>query len=337
MADLSTSYMGIALRNPLIVGASAITSNLKTIQQVEAMGAGALVTKSLFEEQIQLERFKLEEDLHKHDARYAEMLTFFPNLSHSGPRNHLLWLTEVRKSVSIPVIASLNAVNRETWLEYAQKIAGTGVNGLECNLFASPTDIGRDGRSIEEEQIELVASLSKAVQLPISVKLSYFYSNPLNVIRRMDEAGARAFVLFNRLLEPDIDIESEKNTCPFNLSHETDYRLPLRYAGLLEGAIRADVCCSTGISSGKDIVKMILAGARTVQTVTALFRCGIGYVHAMLEDVERWMEQKGYASLDAFRGKLSMRHSPEPWAYTRAQYVRLLMNPTEIVRNYPVL
>jgi dihydroorotate dehydrogenase (fumarate) len=337
MADTGTTYMGIPLRNPLIVGASALTSSVKSIQQIEAMGAGAVVTKSLFEEQIELERFKLDEDIHKFDSRHAEMLTFFPNLSHAGPRDHIQWLREVRDAVSIPVIASLNAVHRDTWLEYAEKLAATGVNGLECNFFASPRDIDRTGGAVEEEQIELVQCLSRASPLPVSFKLSHFYSNPSNVIRRMDRAGARAFVLFNRLLEPDIDVEAEKNTCPFNLSHETDYRLPLRYAGLLEGEIEADICCSTGISSGKDVVKMILAGARTVQVVTALFRGGIGYLRAMLDDVERWMEQKGYGSPDAFRGKLSRRHSPDPWAYTRAQYARLLMNPEEIVRNYPVL
>jgi dihydroorotate dehydrogenase (fumarate) len=329
--------MGIPLRNPLIVGASALTANMATIRKIEEMGAGALVTKSLFEEQIQLERDIFDEDLHKYDYRNAEMINVSPDVSHSGPKQHLMWVREAKKAVRIPVIASLNAVNSETWLEYARLLAETGVDALECNLFASPRELDRDGSSIEGEQLALVESLTKAVSIPVSFKLSFLYSNPLNVIHRMDQAGAAAFVLFNRLLEPDIEIEDEKHIYPFNLSHETDYRLPLRYTGLLEGNIRADICSSTGIFSGKDAVKMILAGANTIQVVTALFRYGTGHLRKMLEDMTNWMDGKGYRDLSAFRGKLARRNVSDVRAYTRAQYVKLLMNPDEILKHYPVL
>lgn len=175
------------------------------------------------------------------------------------------------------------------------------------------------------------------LRIPFSVKLSFFYTNPLNLIRRMDKAGASGFVLFNRLVEPDIDLGEEKNTSPFNLSYETDYRLPLRYAGLLEGEIKADVCCSTGIFDGETVAKTILAGATAVQIVSALFRNGPTHVRAITQELERWMETKGYKTLADFRGKLSRRHVSDPWAYTRAQYARLLMNPDEIVKNSAVV
>jgi dihydroorotate dehydrogenase (fumarate) len=333
MPDLSTTYMGIPLKNPIIAGASALTAHMDSIRRLEEAGAAAIVTKSLFEEQIQLERFKFDEDLEKGSCRHAEMITVRPHLEYAGPAEHLMWVREARKAVGIPVIASLNAVNRETWIEYARQLEDTGVDALECNFFASPGSPDRGAAEIEDEQVETVRQLKTALHIPFSVKLSFFYTNPLNVIRRMDGAGASGFVLFNRLMEPDIDAGDEQNINPFNLSHETDYRPPLRYAGLLEGAIRADLCCSTGVFDGQTVAKMLLAGARVVQTVSALFRGGPKHILAMTQELERWMAAKGYKALEDFRGKLSRRHVNDPWAYSRAQYVRLLMNPDEIVRN----
>jgi len=327
MADLKTTYMGIPLRNPLIVGASPLTANIDSIKQIEEMGAGALVTRSLFEEAIQLERFEFDESLHREEGRSAEMVTVFPRMEHGGPKEHLMWVKKAKEAVKIPVIASLNAVNRDTWLDYAKQLEDTGVDGLECNLFASPSDPLEEGAAVELKQMELIEELKRTLTIPISVKLSYFYSNPLNAIHRMDKAGASAFVLFNRLFEPDIDAEQETRTLPFNLSHKTDYRLPLRYAGLLGGTLEGDICSSTGISTGEDIAKMILAGATTVQAVSALLRHKIPHIQTMLKDFEAWMNARGYTSLSEFRGKLSRKNSSDPWMYTRGQYVKLLMNP----------
>jgi dihydroorotate dehydrogenase (fumarate) len=332
MADLRTTYMGIPLRNPLIVGASALTANLESIKRIEEMGAGALVTHSLFEEQIQLERFEFDESLHKEDGRHSEAITVYPNIEHAGPKEHLMWVKKAKEAVRIPVIASLNAVNKETWLEYAKLLEQTGVDGLECNLFASPKDSLKEGAAVEKEQIELVQELKKTVSVPLSVKLSFFYTNPLNVIHRMDEAGTSAFVLFNRLFEPDIDVNQEKIVSPFNFSHVADYRLPLRYAGLLEGAINADVCSSTGVYTGEDMAKMILAGATAIQTVSALLHHGPTHIQTMLKHLEEWMDRWGYKTLSSFRGKLSRRHTIDVWAYTRAQYVKLLMDPEGIMK-----
>lgn len=335
MTDIRATYMGIALANPVVAGASALTANMKTIRQLEEAGAGAIVTKSLFEEQIELEKLKFDDDLHKYDARYAEMITTMPNIQHAGAKAHLAWVKETKKELSIPVLGSLNAVHEETWLKYAKLLEDAGVDGLECNLFASPKDPGRQGADIEKEQVDLVARLVQAVSIPVGVKLSSFYTNPLNVIRQMDQAGASGFVVFNRLFEPDIDLEKQELCSPFNLSCETDYRLPLRYAGLLEGDVKAGICCSGGFYEGRDIAKAILAGADAVQVVAALFKNGISHIRTMTNDLREWMGKSGYASLADCRGKLSRRHVNDPWAYTRGQYAALLMNPKAVFEQYP--
>ena len=337
MTDLSTTYMGVKLANPIIAGACGLTSNIRSIRDIEKAGAGALVIKSLFEEQVLLERFKFDEDLHKYDSRNAEMITVFRDTPYQGPQEHLMWVREAKKAVHIPVFASLNAVSRETWLEYAKLLAETGVDGLECNFFASPGEQRAPGAGIEEQQVRMVEELVQTVSIPVSVKLSSFYTNPLAVIHRMDEVDARGFVLFNRLFEPDIDLSLEKVVSPLNFSHATDCRLPLQYAALLEGSVKADICCSTGIADGEQVAKMIMAGAAAVQVVSALYRHGIAHISKMRDDTTRWMESRGYHSLADFRGKLSQRHVPAFTDYTRAQYVKLLMNPEALIKNAPVL
>lgn len=334
MEKLSTKYMGIGLKNPIIVGASALTANMDSIMRLEKAGVAALVIKSLFEEEMQLAEFKFDEDLGKGNYRNAEMITLRPNLKFAGPAEHLMWVRKAKEAVSIPVIASLNAVNRNTWIEYAQQLEATGVDALECNLFALPREIQKSGADIEKEQIELVREIKKSVSIPVGVKLSCFYSNIGNVVRQMDQAGADGFVLFNHLVEPDIDVNTEQHLHPFSFSHETDYRLSLRHAGLLEGAIKADICCSSGVFQGEDVVKMILAGATSVQIVSAIFALGYGHIRKMLADIQHWMDRKGYANITDFRGKLSRRHNVTPGAYTNAQYARLLMN-ADIINNAP--
>jgi len=337
MAYLSTTYMGLQLSNPIIAGASELSGDANSIKRLEDAGVGAVVTKSLFEEQIQLEHFLFDEDQDKFNDRHAEMTTVFPHLEFAGPAEHLEWVRSAKEAVDIPVIASLNAVNHDTWIDYAKQLEQTGADALECNLFSVPKNPDIDGTTIEMEQIGIIKAIKQTVSIPVSVKLSYLYTNPLNIISKMAEAGADAVVLFNRLFEPDLDINKQKQSYPFNFSHADDYRLPLRYAGLLEGKIGADMCTSTGIFSGETILKMILAGATAVQIVSAFYAHGLPHVKAMLDEMESWMDANGKASLSELRGTLSRRHSYDHWAYTRAQYIRLLMNPEEIVRNVPVV
>jgi dihydroorotate dehydrogenase (fumarate) len=333
MGSLQTRYMGIALANPVVAGACDLTSNVDSIKRIEDAGAGAIVLKSLFEEQIQLERMKLEEDLDTGSELYSEMATIFPKLKHAGSKEHLHWVKKSREAVKIPIIASLNAVERGTWVEYAKQLADQGVNGLELNFFATPRDFDIGGFDIEKEQVDIVREVRSAVTIPLSVKLSLFYSNPLNMVSRMDKEGVNAFVLFNRFFQPDIDPETESMSQPFNFSIDADNRLPLRFAGLLFGRIKADVCASTGIMNGMDVAKMLLAGASAVQVVTGLYRNGVTSITTMLAELGAWMDARSYATIDAFRGKLSAKGSADPWAYTRAQYAKMLLSPKEFTET----
>lgn len=336
MANLQTTYMGIALKNPVIVGASELTGHLQSIEKIAESGAGALVTKSLFEEQIQLERLKLEETTSMDAGRHAEMISLFPKMEHAGPKEHLMWVRKAKEAVDIPVFASLNAVNRETWVDYAKQLQDTGIDGIELNFFAVPRASDLDSASIEQEQIDIAQEVVESLSIPVSVKLSPFYANPLHVISRFDNAGVKGFVLFNHLFQPEIDAEEEMLLHHLNLSHQADNRLPLRYAGLLYGQLTGDVCSSTGIFDGDDVVKMLLAGAQCVQVVGTLYHHAVAYLQTLIKEVEDWMDGKGYTALADFRGKLSKKNSSDPWAYERAQYVKLLFESEKIVGASPL-
>jgi len=337
MADLKTRYLGIDLKNPVILGACNLADNPENLKRAEAAGAAAIVYKSLFEEQIHLENAQLDNKLNEYSERYAEMITLFPKIEHAGPEEHLFNLAKAKRTVKIPVIASLNAVFRESWVEYARRIQETGVDALEINFYAVPRDISTEGHAIVKDQMDILRSVKKAVTIPVSVKLSPFYANPLNVIKNLDDAGADGFVLFNRLFQPDIDVEKEEHQTPFNLSVPDDNRLPLRFAGLLHGNIKGGICSNTGIYSGKDVVKMILAGADCVQVVSTVYKNKIDYISTILRDIETWMDTKGYHSLESFRGKLSNKNSNNPFIYKRAQYIDLLLRSDEVLTTHPVI
>ncbi len=334
MVDLKTSYMGIQLKNPVIAGASELTSHMNSIKKIEDSGAGALIIKSLFEEQIQLERARFEEEQGQYDDMNAEMLNLYPNLEHSGPESHLMWVRKAKESISIPVIASLNAVNKETWAEWAVKLQDTGVDGLELNFFANPEQQASDSASIEKGQIDIIKEVVKAVSVPVSIKMSLFYTAPIAVAKAFSNIGAKGLVLFNKFFQPDIDIEKESNTLPINLSISTSNRLPLRYAGLLFGEVESSICASSGIMDGGDVAKMLLAGADVVQVVSTLYKNKITQLGRIINDLEGWMDAKGYEKIADFRGKMSRKNTTDPWAYKRAQYAKLLMkpNPMAIIR-----
>jgi dihydroorotate dehydrogenase (fumarate) len=337
MTDLRTKFMGIDVKNPIVVGACNLSQNPETLLQLERAGASAIVYKSLFEEQIQYEKIQLNESLHEYDDRHAEMTSIHPQMEHAGPRKYLLELKQAKKSLSIPLIGSLNAVYRETWIEYAELIQETGVDGLELNFYSVPKDSGSDASRLEEHQFEILKAVKQVVSIPVAVKLGAFYTNPLHVISKMDEIGVDGYVLFNRLFQPDIDIDSEKHIFPFNLSKEGDYRLPLRYTGMLYKKVKGSICSNTGIYTGKDVAKMLLAGADCVQIVSALYRNKPGHISAILADLEEWMEGKKYTALQDFQGSLSRVSTDDPFAYSRAQYVDILMKSEEIIKKYPTV
>lgn len=337
MADLSTNYMGLKLKNPIILGASNLVSKPEIIQELEEAGIAAIVYKSLFEEQIQLESIQMEEELHEYEERNAEMTRLFPNMEHAGPKEHLFNLKTLKNKVSVPVIASLNAIYEPTWVDYARELEQTGVDALEINLYATPGYFEVEGEKIEFKQVQIVESVKKAVKIPVSVKLSPFYTNTLNFIKKLDEAGADGYVLFNRFFQPDIDIQDETFFYPWELTREKDYQLALRYAGLLYGNVDASISGTRGISGAEDIVKMLLAGVDTVQVVSAIYRKQPAYVTTMLNDLTTWMNDKGYKSLGDFRGKLSRKNMKDPFTYQRAQYVDILMKAEEVFKKYPMV
>jgi len=333
MVNLKTKYMGLELKNPIIAGANNMLEDIEKIKKIEESGAAAIVYKSLFEEEIQLERLQLQESIEEYDNRNAMMIDLFPNIKHAGPAEHLLKLREIKKAVSIPVIASLNAVNKEVWVEYAKKIEETGVDGLELNLYFSPSAANSDSVLIESRQLDIIRKVRQNVKIPISLKLSYFYTNPLNIISRMDNLGVNGFVIFNRLFEPDIDLNKEEHSNSFNLSSKGDNKLSMRFLGLLYKEIKADICGSTGIFTGDDVIKMILSGASCVQCVSTLYKNGIENISEMLKEIQIWMEEKGYKTLEDFRGKLAKKSLKTPFSYGRVQYVDILMNKEIIMRK----
>ena len=334
--DLTTNYLGLKLKNPLIVGASNLVTDIEIVKKLEAAGASAIVYKSLFEEQIHLENLEMDQTMSGIEERHAEMAAGFADSFDSGPEEFLMNFSTVKKAVSIPVIASLNAVYDDTWTEYAKKLEDAGADALELNFYNNPKDFEMTGRAILNSEVDIIKSVKKSVSIPVSVKLSPFYTNPLYVFNEMDKAGADGFVLFNRLFQPDIDINNERLVFPYNLSSEYDSRLPLRYVGLLYDNVDANICANRGVFSGDDAIKMILAGADAVQIVSAIYKHGPEHITKMLKDIEIWMAKKEYESLDDFKGNLSKKNINDPFAYRRAQYVDILMRSAEIFKDYQV-
>ena len=331
--------MGLELKNPIIVGASNLVTHPDNLKRIEEAGAAAIVYKSIFEEQIQLENLELYEQKTEYEDRNAEMITLFPNSESvpTFPADHLMNLKKAKESVSIPVIASLNAVNDETWIEYAAKIEETGVDAIELNFYVVPEKSDKEYEGIERKHVKILSAVKSEVKIPVSVKLSPFYTNPLKLITELDEAGADGFVLFNRLFQPDIEIENEQLQFPFNLSNPEDKRLPLRFAGLLFGNTRASICTSSGIFSGRDVVKMLLAGADCVQIVSTIYLNQIEVISSIVGEVEKWMDSKQYGTIDKYRGKLSRKNTKHELPYQRAQYIDFKMSTSEILKKYKVI
>lgn len=325
MNNLSTKLMGVTLKNPLVLGACSLSYQIDKLKELEDAGIAAVVFKSLFEEQIMQESYELDEQLHQYDERNAEMTNLFPNIEHGGPGEHVLKLKAAVDALSIPVFASINCVYEQTWVEYAKALAETGIAGLELNFYDTPKKVARTAQEIEDYQVRVVEAVLKATKLPIQIKLSRYYTNPLHLIDRLDKAGVNSFVLFNRLFLPTIDTHKEEFVVNWDFTEPDEKLYALRFAGLLHGNISADIVSNTGIYTWNDVVSMILAGANSVQIVSAVYKWGWKHIPTILDRLDGWMTSKGYTTLDDFRGKLSYKNVKDKSQYTRAQYVDILL------------
>jgi dihydroorotate dehydrogenase (fumarate) len=324
--NLESLYMGLKLKSPLVASASPLSDKLDNIKRMEEAGAGAVVLYSLFEEQIRREREALHYYLLHGTESYAEALTYFPEpvTYHASPDQYLELIRKAREAVSIPIIASLNGTTLGGWTRFARNMAQAGAHALELNVYYIPTDPHLSGAEVEQTYLDILAAVKSAVDVPVAMKLSPFFSNMAYMARRLDEAGADALVLFNRFYQPDINTETLEVTPNVVLSSSADLRLPLTWIGILYGRVRASLALTSGVHTGEDAVKAILAGASAVCMTSALLRNGIGHIRTVENGLRAWMTQHEYESVQQMRGAVSQMHAEDPSAFERVQYMRAL-------------
>ena len=323
MATLQTSYMGIPLRSPLVVAASSLSNQIDRIQRAEAAGAGAVVKGSIFEEQILLEQAAVQSgDLHVNADVVKEALVHFSSLDSEAARVHLMWVKKARDAVEMPIIASLNAATPGGWVSYARELESTGVDGLELNVYMLAANPMLNAAVVEAELLEMVQSVIETVNIPVSVKMGPFYTSLSHVAAQLDEMGVAGLVLFNRFLQPDINIHTLTLEREMHLSSQEELRLPLRWTAILSNQVDCDIALTTGVHSAEDAIKAVLAGAQVVQMASALYMKGFDYLREVSAEMLKWMEAKKYESISDFRGLLSQHE--DPTAFERAEYVRLI-------------
>ena len=308
--NLTTTYLGLKLRTPLVPSASPLTLENGNIKRMEDAGAAAVVFHSLFEEQTEPGRA---------DSGFG---------SRVGPAAYLEQIAAAKRSVGIPIIASLNCTTLDGWITYARQIREAGADALELNIYKIPTELERSGADVEQDYIDILRTVRAATKIPLAVKLSPYFSNFANMAARLDALGPDALVLFNRFYQPDIDIEKKEVTPRLMLSTETDMRLPLRWIAILFGKLRANLAATGGIHQAGDVIKMVMAGADVTMLCSVLLRHGIGRLGALEKEIAAWLEQHGYGSLSEIRGIMSQRNCPDPSAFERAQYVHALSTYT---------
>jgi dihydroorotate dehydrogenase (fumarate) len=326
MPDLTTTYLGLKLKNPLVASASPLSKKVDTVRRLEDAGAAAVVMNSLFEEQITHESHELDHFLERGTHSYAEALSYFPDLVsyNLGPEPYLEHLRRVKDAVDIPVIGSLNGMSTGGWVQYAQKIEQAGVDALELNIYYLPVDPDLSSAELEDEYVNLVRDVRATVKIPIALKLSPFFTALPHVAKRFVEAGANGLVLFNRFYQPDFDLEELEIISNLELSRSYELRLPLRWIALLYGRIAADLALTSGVHDAIDVLKAMMAGASVAMTTSALLQHGIGRLTHILTDLQEWMEEHEYESIDYMKGSMSQRYVAEPSAFERANYMKAL-------------
>jgi dihydroorotate dehydrogenase (fumarate) len=326
--DLTTTYMGMTLKNPIVPSSSPLSETLDGIRRLEDVGAAAVVMYSLFEEQITLESHQLDHFLSYGADSFAEALRYFPDMHtyHVGPEEYLNLIRRAKRAVNIPIIGSLNGVSTGGWIEYARRIQEAGADALELNIYFVPTDPQRDGPEVEQMYLDVLRDVKATISIPIAMKLSARFSSLPNMAHRLAAAGADALVLFNRFYQPDFDLENLEVVPSVVLSNSNDLRLPLRWVAILYGHVPVDFAITSGVHTHQDVLKGLMAGARVTMMASELLQNGVQRIGAVLKDIVRWMEEHEYESVAQMQGSMSQRNVAEPAAFERANYMKVLQS-----------
>jgi dihydroorotate dehydrogenase (fumarate) len=326
MVDLKTSYLGLELKNPLVISASPLSEDVEKIQQLENAGASAVVMYSLFEEQITKESLALDHYMEQGTESYAEALSYFPKFGRYtiGAETYLEQIRTLKDAVDIPVIASLNGASKGKWIEYAERMEASGADALELNIYYLPTDTEENSTSVESNYLDLIQNVCMAVEIPVAIKLSPFFTSLPNFAKQAAEAGAKGLVLFNRFYQPDIDLDELEVVPNLQLSHNSEMLLPLRWISILYGRVDADFALTSGVQSGLDILKAMMVGAKVTMVASEFLRRGTGRATEMLKTIELWMEEHEYVSIEQMQGSMSQKSVADPAAFERANYMRVL-------------
>ena len=322
MASLATTYLGLKLRNPIIVGSSGLTATVAGVKELEEKGAGAVVLKSIFEEEIAVELDQIIKSA-KRTAYNLEQFDYMDYRLREEKINKYTQLIEgCKKAVSIPVIASVNCVYSHEWTAYAKHLESAGADALELNMFFLPSDLTRGSHEKEKAYLKIVEKVQKEVSIPIALKISYYFTDLGPMIQELSKTGISGLVLFNRFYSPDFDIEKLEVTPANVFSSPAELYLSLRWMAMMSGRVKCDLAASTGVHDGKAVIKQLLAGAKAVLVVSALYKKGKRHIQTMLTDLEAWMNRKGYKSIRQFRGKMSQKKSTNPAIYERMQFMK---------------
>jgi len=324
--DLSTNYLGLKLKNPVVASASPLSNTLDSMKRLEDAGTSAIVMYSLFEEQIVHEQGELNHYLTQGSETFAEAITYFPDLQtyNLGPEEYIELIQKAKKALSIPVIGSLNGVSKGGWIEYAKKIEQAGADALEVNVYFIPTDPRLSGTSVEARYLEILAEVKSTVKIPVAMKLSPYFSSMANVAQQLDAAGANGLVLFNRFYQPDMDLETLEITPNLLLSTSQEMRLPLRWVAILFGQVKASLAATTGVHTANDVLKMLMAGADVTMLASALLKNGPNHVKTIVEQLSQWMTEHEYVSVTQMKGSMSQKSVADPAAFERANYMKVL-------------
>jgi len=322
--------MGLKLQSPLVVSASPLSEDIDNVKRMEDAGAAAVVLYSLFEEQLRQDRLELDENLKRGTEAFAEALTYFPEPDdfRLGPEEYLKHVAAAKKATRIPIIASLNGSSEGGWTEYAKKIQQAGADALELNIYYIPTDLNLTGTEVEMTYLDILRAVKSNVSIPVAVKLSPFFSSFANMAKRLDQAGANGLVLFNRFYQPDIELETLEVKPNILLSTPMAMRLPLRWIALLHNHVRASLAATSGIHRASDVLKMLMAGADVTMLCSTLIRHGIPQIAIIQRDLEAWLAEHEYESVNQLKGSLSQAKCAEPAAFERAQYMKALTGYT---------